>query len=180
MRLVLAAAGLMLTACGPVGLNPPDEPAAPITTPEAMRIVEGRNHSSYRNLGAKTFVGVWARADQWCEYPRGAESPVLLSIDRIETHDRGCDIVRIQEGAGGYNLDLKCRKDAAPDQEYQERVHVAVTGKVMSLVRLGDEGTTLRLARCPATVTPGQSESNYWQAIRQIREIRRMPTVETE
>ena len=72
----MAGAIALLAACGDHEVNPPNEPAAPLRTPEAMQPVEPPGPSSLAGRGPRSFVGVWAANPQWCARPQGERSPI--------------------------------------------------------------------------------------------------------
>ncbi|MBA4807594.1 hypothetical protein [Brevundimonas sp.] len=144
----MAAAISLLAACDHRGVNPPDEPAAPLRTPEAMQQVEPPGPSSLASRGSRSFVGVWAANPGWCANPQGERRPIILTPMRFEGYENRCDIARIDETGSGYVATLNC---AGEGQTRSERVHMAASGDVMNLTWIDRDITTVKLARCPGS-----------------------------
>ncbi|WP_426025145.1 hypothetical protein [Brevundimonas sp. TSRC1-1] len=144
----MVAAIALLTACGDNGVNPPDEPARPLRTPEAMQQVEPPGPSSLAGRGPRSFVGIWAANPVWCAHPQGERAPITLTPMRFEAPGVACDIARIEETGAGYVATLAC---AAQGQAKRERVHMAATGDVMNLTYVDRDMKTVKLARCPGS-----------------------------
>ncbi len=144
----MLAAIALLAACGEHGVNPPDAPAAPLRTPEAMQPVEPPGPSSLASRGPRSFVGVWAANVAWCANPRGEQAPMTLTPMRFDAPGAACDIARIDETGSGYAATLSC---AAQGGAKTERVHMAASGDVMNLTYLDRDMMTVKLARCPGS-----------------------------
>lgn len=144
----MAAAIAALAACGDHQVNPPNEPAAPLRTPDAMQQVEPKGPSSLASRGPRSFVGVWAANPQWCAQPQGERSPITLTPLRFEGYENRCDIARIDETGSGYAATLSC---TAEGRTKTERVHMSTTGDVMNLTYIDRDMTTVKLARCPGS-----------------------------
>jgi hypothetical protein len=144
----VAAVAVLLAACGDHQVNPPNEPAAPLRTPEAMQQVEPKGPSSLAGRGPRSFVGVWAANPTWCAHPQGERSPITLTPMRFDAYGHNCDITRIDETSSGYVAALRC---AAPGQTKTERVHMSTTGEVMNLTYVDRDMQTVKLARCPGS-----------------------------
>ena len=142
------AAAVLLAACGDHQVNPPNEPAAPLRTPEAMQQVEPPGPSSLAGRGPRSFVGVWAANPLWCAQPQGARSPIIMTPMRFDAYGHNCDIARIDERGSGYVAALSCK---AQGQVKTERVHMSTTGDVMNLTYVDRDMTTVKLARCPGS-----------------------------
>ena len=147
---------LGLTACGPSGVNPPDEPARPVQSPEALQEIEAPGPSSRASRGAKSFVGRWAANAAWCADPRGDERPIEITPMRFEGYENSCDIASITEVASGYDAALVC---AAEGQTRRERVRLAVSGDMLTLVYLDRDNALIRLGRCPGSPQPAQEKT---------------------
>lgn len=147
---LLAALGAfaLLAACGDDRVNPPNEPAAPLRTPEAMQPVEAPGPSSLASRGPRSFVGVWAANPAWCARPQGKNSPITITPMRFDAYDRKCDIVRIDERGSGYVAALSCM---AQGRAVSERVHMGAAGDVLTLTYVDRDMLTAKLARCPAS-----------------------------
>ncbi|RYG12075.1 MAG: hypothetical protein EON96_14310 [Caulobacteraceae bacterium] len=144
----MVAAIAALAACGDHQVNPPNEPAAPLRTPEAMQQVEPPGPSSLAMRGPRSFVGVWAANPQWCARPQGERSPITLTPLRFDAYGHNCDIASIDETGSGYVAALRC---ATSGQAKTERVHMSTTGDVMNLTYIDRDMTTVKLARCPGS-----------------------------
>jgi len=144
----MVALTLMVAGCGDGAVNPPDEPAAPLRTPEAMQPVEPAGPSSLASRGPRSFVGVWAANPVWCANPLGANRPVTITPLRFEGYENNCEIASIDETASGYLATLKC---TAEGQARTERAHMATTGEVMNLTWVDRDMATVKLLRCPGS-----------------------------
>ncbi|WP_395945065.1 hypothetical protein [Brevundimonas sp.] len=142
------AALALLAACGQRQVNPPDEPAAPLRTPEAMQPTEPPGPSSLASRGPRSFVGVWAANPVWCANPLGAQRPITVTPMRFEGYENSCDIARIDETGAGYVATLTC---AAEGRTTTERAHMATSGEVMNLTWIDRDMTTVKLLRCPGS-----------------------------
>ena len=142
----MAGAITLLVACGDHEVNPPNEPAAPLRTPEAMQPVEPPGPSSLAGRGPRSFVGVWAANPQWCARPQGERSPITLTPLRFDAYGRNCDIASIDETGSGYVSVLRCAGRAQT-----ERVHMSTSGDVMNLTYVDQDMKTVKLARCPGS-----------------------------
>jgi hypothetical protein len=144
----MLAALALLAACGEHGVNPPNDPAAPLRTPEAMQPVEPPGPASLASRGPRSFVGVWAADRAWCANPQGERAPMTLTPMRFDAPGASCDIARIDETGSGYVATLSC---AAEGGVKTERVHMAAAGDVMNLTYLDRDMRTAKLARCPGS-----------------------------
>jgi hypothetical protein len=144
----LAVVALVLSACGDHQVNPPDQPAAPLRTAEAMQAVEPPGPSSLASRGPRSFVGVWAVDPEWCARPQGDRQPITITPLRFDGYENRCDIARIDEMQNGYVATLTCQ---AEGQTVTERAHMAASGDVMTLTYLDRDMTTVKLARCPGS-----------------------------
>lgn len=146
--LPVLALGSLLGACGDHDVNPPDQPAAPLRTAEAMQAVEPPGPSSLASRGPRSFVGVWASDASWCANPQGERRPITITPLRFEGYENRCDIAHIDETPHGYVAKLNCM---AEGQTSTERVHMAATGDVMNLTYIDRDMTTVKLLRCPGS-----------------------------
>jgi len=144
----MVAAIALLTACGDNRVNPPDEPARPLRTPEAMQQVEPPGPSSLASRGPRSFVGVWAANPVWCAHPRGDRRPITITPMRFEGYENRCDITKIDETSSGYVAALNC---AGEGRTRSERVHMATSGEMMNLTWIDRDMTTVKLLRCPGS-----------------------------
>jgi hypothetical protein len=144
----IAIAAVVLSACGEHQVNPPDQPAAPLRSAEAMQAVEPPGPSSLASRGPRSFVGVWAANPAWCARPQGERQPITITPLRFEGYENNCDIARIDETPNGYVATLACQ---AEGQARTERVHMTASGEVMNLTYIDRDMTTVKLARCPGS-----------------------------
>lgn len=148
-RLAVVAV-LMLAACGRSETNPPTDPAAAITTPEAEAPPPAPPPgvgSIMPGSGPQTFVGRWAANVAWCASPRGLERPIEITPTRFEGYENSCAIASITQLADGYQAALTC---VAEGQTYSEEIRMAVHGEGMRLTWLNRDNAVTSLARCPA------------------------------
>lgn len=141
----LALCGL-LAACDRGNVNPPDEPAQPIRTPEAMTPAPNASGASSFTAGAKSFVGRWAASAAWCQRPQGERRPIVITPMRFEGYENSCDIASIDERSSGYDARLVCQSEG---MRREERVHMSVSGDVLNVIYLDREDAQVKLGRCP-------------------------------
>lgn len=146
-----------LTGCGQGQVNPPEQPAAPIQTPEAMDLAAASSAggSSFTS-GPKSFVGSWAVNPAWCERPQGERRPIVITPMRFEGYENSCDILTIDETNGGYDARLRCQSEG---QTREERVRMAVSGDVLNITYPDRDGVQVKLARCPNSPDPSDEKS---------------------
>jgi hypothetical protein len=144
----MAVAMALLAACDDRQVNPPNDPAEPLRTPEAMQQLEAKGPSSLAMRGPRSFVGIWAANPAWCARPQGARRPITLTPLRFDAYGHNCDIASIDETGSGYVAVLRC---ATQGQAKTERVHMSTTGDVMNLTYIDRDMTTVKLARCPGS-----------------------------
>lgn len=144
----LAAAAVFLVGCGDHEVNPPDRPAAPLRTAEAMQAVEPPGPSSLASRGPRSFVGIWAADAAWCAEPQGERRPITITPLRFEGYENRCDIADIEETPNGYLAYLTC---GAEGRTVAERIHMAASGDMMNLTYLDRDMTTVKLLRCPSS-----------------------------
>lgn len=144
-----------IAACGPGSVNPPDEPAQPIQTPEAMTPAPNASGESPFAGGPKSFVGRWAANLDWCERPQGEHRPIIITPMRFEGHENSCDIAAIDEVNGGYDARLVCRSEGV---DRSERIRMAVSGDVLNVIYLDRQDGSVKLARCPNSPDPADEK----------------------
>lgn len=149
-------AAALLSGCGNSEVNPPDQPARPLRTPEAMQAVEPPGPSSLASRGPRSFVGVWAADVSWCAQPQGDRRPITITPLRFDGYENRCDITAIDETPNGYVASLTC---AAEGQASKERVHMATGGDVMNLTYIDRDMKTVKLLRCPASPRPPEPDN---------------------
>lgn len=145
---------LGLAACGQAEVNPPTEPASPITTPEAQApppTPPPGVGTVMPGSGPQTFVGRWAANTAWCANVQGPERPIAITATRFEGYENSCDITAITQVADGYEASLAC---TAEGQTANERIRMAVQGAGMRLTWLNRNDAVVRLTRCAAPETP--------------------------
>lgn len=139
----------LLTACGQDNVNPPTEPAEPITGPAAEPPKESET-ASRPGTGAASFVGRWAADTAWCANTRGAERAIEITPTRFDGYENSCLIISVDERPGGWTANLRCESEG---QTRHERVQVAVTDNILDLTYPDRGGSTVKLTRCPAPET---------------------------
>ncbi len=163
---VIALGALVgLAACDQARVNPPTEPARPVTSPVIDPSAEMPSSSMaplMPGTGPISFVGRWTPDPVLCARP--VRPPRLIEITplRFEGEGMGCDIARITQVTGGYQASLSC---PASGGVHVERVQMSVTGQTLDLVyvdRRGPEGAprSVKLLKCTtlsdaATTAPG-------------------------
>ena len=154
MKVVLVLASLMLlTACDRARVNPPTEPAKPVTSPAVDPTAEAPSGSMaplMPGTGPTSFVGRWTPDPVLCTQP--TRDPRLIEITplRFDGGGLGCDIGRINQVTGGYQASLSCPAAAGV---HVERVQMSVTGQTLDLVyvdRRGPDGApgAVKLLKC--------------------------------
>jgi len=156
LQAISMLATVVLSACGQAEVNPPDQPAPPVQSPEALRAVEPPGLSSLANRGPASFVGLWAGNAAWCAAPQGAERPIRITPLRFEGYENSCDIARITEVAGGYDADLRCQ---AEGRTRTERVRLMTSGDMLTILYLDRDGASAKLGRCPGSPKPAEAAS---------------------
>lgn len=144
--LTLPALLLSLAACGDNGpVNPPTEPAAPITVDDPAAPAARGQTSMLPGRGATSFVGRWAADVSWCAAPQGERRPIEISSTRFEGYENACEIAAVDEVADGYVATLACVSEGAARSE---RVRFQVTQDVMRLSYLDRTGDPVTLRKC--------------------------------
>lgn len=154
--LPLLALTALLAACGQDNVNPPTEPADPITGPgtEPPKEADAGNRPG---TGAASFVGRWAADTAWCANTSGAERAIEITPTRFDGYENSCMIVSVDERAGGWTANLRCESEG---QTRQEQVQVAVTDNILDLTYPDRGGATVKLTRCPAPETAPAAETS--------------------
>ncbi|NBW06882.1 MAG: hypothetical protein EBR82_02520 [Caulobacteraceae bacterium] len=142
-----------LAACDQSRVNPPTEPAKPVTSPVVDPTGEAPSGSMaplMPGTGPTSFVGRWTPDPVLCAQP--TRNPRLIEITplRFEGEGLGCDIGRISQVTGGYQATLSCPAAAGV---HVERVQMSVTGQTLDMVyvdRRGADGgpRSVRLLKC--------------------------------
>ncbi len=138
-----------LAACGDTDVNPPTEPAAPITTPDEDS--PSGKESPLPGLGPVSFIGRWAAQPTWCGNTKGPEQAIEISTTRFQGYENGCDITRIEEVPRGYIAWLACEAEGVSTTE---RVGFSVTGQTLSMTWLDRASLKTEFTRCPAYDPP--------------------------
>ena len=145
-RFAPAALLLLLGACGDNGpVNPPTQPAAPVTADDPGATTARGQTSMLPGRGAASFVGRWAADVSWCAAPQGERRPVEISSTRFEGYENSCEIAAVDEVADGYVATLACVSEGAARSE---RVRFQVTQDVMRLSYLDRAGEPVTLRKC--------------------------------
>lgn len=142
----LLAPIILLAACGQDRVNPPTEPADPITGPMAEPVPTA-DAAVRPGTGPASFVGRWAANADWCANTTGAERPIEITPTRFEGYENSCLIQEVTEAGDGWTAVLICE---AEGQMRRERIQVAVRDTVMDLTYADRGGANVKLARCPA------------------------------
>lgn len=142
------AAVLLLSAaaCERQAVNPPTEPAQPVTGSGAS--VGGAPGSAGLATGPVSFVGRWAANPAWCARPQGDQTPITITPTRFEGYENRCEVVSVVEVDDAYVADLSCQ---AEGQAVREQVRMAVTDDILNLSYLDRDGAAVQLYRCPGS-----------------------------
>ncbi|RZJ86689.1 MAG: hypothetical protein EON88_24205 [Brevundimonas sp.] len=141
-------AALGLTACGQqTDVNPPTEPAAALTTPEALQPVENAGPSvSLPGTGPASFVGRWAADPRQCPDGQVPDQAITITPYAFQGYENRCDLMRIDELPGGYEVALRCQSEG---RMTQERARFASTGPTLDILWLDRPGRpATKLLRC--------------------------------
>lgn len=158
LPILSAAVLLSLAACGRESVNPPTDPASPVTAREGAAPPPpppAEVGAVLPGSGAASFVGRWAAEPAWCAAPRGAERPIDITPTRFEGYENSCSIDRIDERAGGYDAALTCD---AEGMRSQERVRLEVQGDALRLTWPDRNGAVVLLTRCGAENRPAGAD----------------------
>ena len=152
------AAILLVAACDRQTVNPPTQPAAPITSPEVIPSAPGPADlaAALPGAGPATFVGRWAGNAAWCANTSGAEAPITITPLRFEGYEHSCAITSLDQVADGYELTLACQ---AEGEASRERIRLSRQEDVLRLTWLNRNDAVVLLVRCPAEVPPASPPS---------------------
>jgi hypothetical protein len=149
-RFAPAALLLFLGACGDNGpVNPPTQPAAPVTAADPGAPAARGQTSMLPGRGATSFVGRWAADVSWCAAPQGERRPIEITSSRFEGYENSCEIAAVDEVADGYIATLACVSEG---EARSERVRFQVTQDVMRLSYLDRAGDPVTLRKCTTLV----------------------------
>jgi hypothetical protein len=147
------AAVLLVAACDRQTVNPPTEPAQPVTSAEvapAALAPEGVG-PSLPGAGPASFVGRWAANPAWCANTTGAETPITITPLRFEGYENSCAITSLDQVSDGYEVALSCQ---AEGEASHERVRLSRQEDVLRLTWLNRNDAVVLLVRCPAEAGP--------------------------
>ena len=146
-RLIVPAALVLgLAACGDRGpVNPPTEPAAPVTADDPSAPPAKGQTSMLPGRGPTSFVGRWAADVSWCAAPQGERRPIEITSTRFEGYENSCEIAAVDEVADGYVATLACVSEGTARSE---RVRFQVSQDVMRLSYLDRAGDPVTLRKC--------------------------------
>lgn len=155
VRMTLIALGFLsgLGACDQARVNPPTEPAKPVTSPVVDPTGEAPSSSMaplMPGTGPTSFVGRWTPDPVLCARPVRDFRLIEITPLRFEGEGAGCDIARITQVTGGYQAGLSCPVNGGV---HVERVQMSVVGQTLDLVyvdRRGADGAprSVRLLKC--------------------------------
>jgi predicted small lipoprotein YifL len=138
---ILAVAG-----CGEAApVNPPTEPAAPVTAPDPAAPADTGTVSMVPGRGPTSFVGRWAADVSWCANTQGPERPIEITPTRFEGYENSCSIGAVDQVADGYVATLAC---VAEGMSSQERVKLSVADGVLRLTWLDRGVGAVALRKC--------------------------------
>lgn len=143
---------LALAGCGRESVNPPTEPATPVTSPDQASAVGPTGQAAgvgpaMPSAGPASFVGAWAARPAWCANRAGPEQPIRITTTRFEGYENTCAISAIDQVNSGYEATMTCRGEG---QTSRERVRMAVLANDMTLTWLSRNGAASRMVRCGA------------------------------
>jgi hypothetical protein len=143
---VLVAPMLGLAACGRhESVNPPTQPAEGINQPDVPAAATGSTGGRVPGTGPASFVGRWAADVSWCVNPQGAHRPVEITPIRFEGYENSCHIATVDETATGYLATLQCQAEGATRTD---RVHMSVTGQILTLTYPDQDDAQVKLTKC--------------------------------
>lgn len=150
-----------LAACEGESVNPPTEPAAPVSAadgsaPTPAPVASGGN-PAMPGSGPATFVGHWAANPDWCANPRGDHQPITISPLRFEGYENSCAITSLDQVQDGYEASLACQ---AEGEASRERVRLSVQGDKLRLIWLNRNDALVLLTRCPAPTPVGAAKAD--------------------
>ncbi|MBU1345636.1 MAG: hypothetical protein KKA16_01655 [Alphaproteobacteria bacterium] len=152
---LIVCAALATAACGESGpVNPPTEPADPVTQIDPAAPSDGGMMSMLPGRGPTSFVGRWAADVSWCAAPQGDRRPIEITATRFQGYENSCEIAAVDEVADGYVATLACVSEGTARSE---RAKFAVTEDVLRLTWLDRGGDPVTLRKC-TTLTDTSDE----------------------
>lgn len=143
---IVVLSTLALAACGDTApVNPPTQPAAPVTAPDPAVPADTGTVSMVPGRGPTSFVGRWAADVSWCLNTQGPERPIEITPTRFEGYENSCSIGAVDQVADGYVATLAC---VAEGMSGQERVKFSVSGDVLRMTYLDGGGDPVVLRKC--------------------------------
>ncbi len=151
--LPVLAGALALAACGDdAGVNPPTEPAQPISAPggPAGATSSGSVAPLLPGAGPTSFVGRWASNPAWCAAPSGQNRPVEITPLRFEGYENSCAITHIDPMPNGYLATLRCQSEGTTRTE---RVAMSSIDDTLTLTyvdrsRVDGREPSIKLLKC--------------------------------
>lgn len=143
-----------LAACGEASsVNPPTEPAEPLTTPDALGSGgESGPGMSIPGVGPASFVGRWTADARWCPEGQTPDQAITITPYVFQGYENRCDLTRIDETQGGYQAALSCQSEG---QTTNERARFTATGQTLDILWLDRPGQPVtRLLRCTTLADP--------------------------
>ena len=146
---IMAAVALTLNTagCERESVNPPTQPAQPITSSGAS---VGSAPAAAAN-GPASFVGQWAANLAWCARPPGPQGAFVITPTRFDGAGNRCEVVSVVEIDDAYVAELSCQR---PNQVVREHVRLAATDDILNLSWLDRDGADAQLYRCPGSPEP--------------------------
>lgn len=151
---LIAALGVFaLAACGEASsVNPPTEPAEPPRTPDALGSGESGPGMSIPGVGPASFVGRWAADARWCPEGQSPDQAITITPLAFQGYENRCDLTRIDEVQGGYQVALRCQSEG---QTTDERARFTSTGQTLDILWLDRPGQPVtKLLRCTTLADP--------------------------
>ena len=134
---------LAVSACGEAEVNPPTEPAQPVTEATARDAFGPAGQGAvYRpGTGPASFVGRWAEDVSACPRdPGGAGTPVEITVSEVRGNGVDCDIASIAQIGDSYDATLLCPS--------RQRVRLTVADHVLTALYLAPEVRSVTLSKC--------------------------------
>ena len=147
LPIIAAALTLGMAGCERQSVNPPTEPAQPVTG--SGTYVGEAPASAGPATGPASFVGRWAANVAWCARPAGDQAPIVITPTRFDGYENRCEVVSVVEVDDSYVADLSCQ---AEGQAVREQVRMAVTDDILNLSYLDRDGAAVQLYRCPGSL----------------------------
>lgn len=137
------AAALGLAACGDEGVNPPTEPAEPITSATAVDTFGPAGQGAvYRpGTGPASFIGRWAEDVRVCTLdPGGPGTPIEITVTEVRGDGIACSIAAIEQVGDSYDADLLCPS--------RQQVRLTVNDRVLTALYLAPDIRRVTLNKC--------------------------------